>query len=251
MKKKLLLFIAPMLLITATLQAQQVWNFSLWPDQGDQTETTTVDGLTIVPGSGSGFGVIEANGYSFSDGFDTTKRFKGGGSSSGSTTELPTRRYLTFDVAGNSTVKIWARPSGSSTPRALSIMDASANEFGHYDSPGDSEGVILEANYVGAATTIYIHFIDNAFNLYKIEATNVVLGVEDFNQVATSMISMKDRIYISNVVSNSEINIYSLTGALVKSIQTNEDMDFSFNSGLYIGTITTTQGQKSVKLLVQ
>lgn len=249
MKQKLLLFILPMLFFSVTLKAQQVWDFSLWPDQGEQTTTSTVDGLTIVPGSGSGFAIIESNGHTFPDSFMSTKRFKGGGSSSGDASTLPTRRYLTFDVTGNSTVKIWARASGSSTPRALSLMDATATEVGHFDSTGSTDGFILESNYVGAATTLYIHFIDNAFNLYKIEATNVVLGVEDVSPVSTNIKAIGDRIYVSNVKLNTEVNIYSIAGALVKSFKTNSDTDFNFKSGLYIATVKTIEGQKAVKLL--
>ncbi|MFK7831823.1 MAG: T9SS type A sorting domain-containing protein [Winogradskyella sp.] len=56
---------------------------------------------------------------------------------------------------------------------------------------------------------------------------------------------------MSNVRLETKINIYNITGAKVKSITTNDDMNFEFNSGLYIATVATSEGQKSVKLLVQ
>ncbi|MFG6687287.1 T9SS type A sorting domain-containing protein [Mariniflexile sp. HNIBRBA6329] len=69
--------------------------------------------------------------------------------------------------------------------------------------------------------------------------------------VSTDVRAIGNRIYVSNVKSTSEINIYSITGALVKSFKTNEDTNFSFQSGLYIATIKTFEGAKSVKLLMK
>lgn len=80
------------------------------------------------------------------------------------------------------------------------------------------------------------------------------LGVDDIansaSNVSTDVKAMGNRIYITNVKSSSEINIYSITGALVKSIKTKEDINFIFRSGLWIATVKTFEGQKSLKLLV-
>ena len=79
-----------------------------------------------------------------------------------------------------------------------------------------------------------------------------MLGTNDVaSAVSTNVQAVDDRIYISNVKSSTEVNIYSITGALVKAIKTNESMDFSFNTGLYIATVKTIEGQKSIKLLTR
>ncbi|WP_415864445.1 T9SS type A sorting domain-containing protein [Thalassobellus suaedae] len=57
--------------------------------------------------------------------------------------------------------------------------------------------------------------------------------------------------YVSNVKSSTDINIYSITGALVKSLKTNKDTNFEFKSGLWIATVKTEEGQKSVKLFTR
>ncbi|HEX9600249.1 MAG TPA: T9SS type A sorting domain-containing protein, partial [Mariniflexile sp.] len=56
--------------------------------------------------------------------------------------------------------------------------------------------------------------------------------------------------YVSNVKSSTEVKIYAITGALVKEFKTNSNMDFVLKSGLYIATVKTAEGQKSVKLLL-
>lgn len=56
-------------------------------------------------------------------------------------------------------------------------------------------------------------------------------------------------VYISNVTSKTQINIYSITGALVKSLQTQSDTNFNFNKGIWIVNVKDNNGQKVIKLL--
>ncbi|WP_162880197.1 T9SS type A sorting domain-containing protein [Mariniflexile rhizosphaerae] len=78
------------------------------------------------------------------------------------------------------------------------------------------------------------------------------LGLADVTSAVSSNIhAVGSRIYVSDVKSSTEIKIYSITGALVKSIQAGNDIDFDFKSGLWIATLKTSEGEKSVKLLVK
>lgn len=79
------------------------------------------------------------------------------------------------------------------------------------------------------------------------------LTVEDKldSSIATNVKAIGNRVYVSNVISSTEVNIYSLTGALVKTIKTKEDTDFAFRSGLWIATIKTAEGTKSVKFIAK
>lgn len=82
-------------------------------------------------------------------------------------------------------------------------------------------------------------------------ASLISLGVDDVVAYGSSVevSGYNNRIYVSNVKSNTKINIYSLKGALVKSIQTKTDTDFNFKNGLWIVTIKDADGQKAVKVL--
>ncbi|UKM63860.1 hypothetical protein GSB9_00406 [Flavobacteriaceae bacterium GSB9] len=80
------------------------------------------------------------------------------------------------------------------------------------------------------------------------------LGIDKagaFSNVSSNVRAIGSRIYVSDVKSSTEVNIYSMTGALVKTIKTNTDTNFSFNSGLWIATVKTLEGTKAVKLLVK
>ena len=83
---------------------------------------------------------------------------------------------------------------------------------------------------------------------------NFTLGIDkagDVSNVSSNVISVGKRIYVTNVKSATEVNIYSITGALVKSFKTNNDVDFEFKTGLWIATVKTFEGEKAVKLLTR
>ena len=82
------------------------------------------------------------------------------------------------------------------------------------------------------------------------DSSCALLSTNDFKSpVSTNIKSIKDRIYVSNVKTSTEVNIYSITGALVKSFKTTTDTDFSFRPGLWIANLKTNEGQKAVKLV--
>jgi len=268
MKTKLLLLILPVLVLTSPLYAQDhVWDFgndtTNWPENSSGVSTTTVvDGLTLQPGDAS-FAVIDGNNASWDavdfeeldEDYSASQRFKWGGSSSvdpavDGTDVMPTRRWMEIPVDGPVAVKIWFRASGSGTPRALWVTDGTS-EVLHFDSTGSTDPSYIQANYTGGAGTLLVFCANNAFNVYKLEISSTLLSTNQFNAgISANIQAINDRVFVSNVSTATEIDIYSITGAKVKSFTTNSAIDFSFNSGLYIATLTTPQGQKSVKLLV-
>lgn len=135
-------------------------------------------------------------------------------------------------------------------PRALWVTDGT-NEVMHFDGiDGDTSPQYIEANYNGGIGNIYIFGANNAFNLYQIEISSTLLGTNDLKaNASTNLKAVGDRIYVSNVKTHTQVNIYSITGALVKSFNTNTDTDFAFRPGLWIAAVKTNEGQKSFKLL--
>lgn len=87
---------------------------------------------------------------------------------------------------------------------------------------------------------------------YELYRTDTVLGVDDFSSsVSADVKAIGSKVHITNVKSKTELKIYSLSGALVKSVNTKTDTDFSFKTGLWIAILKTEEGQKAVKLLVK
>ena len=260
MKQKLLLIILPTLLFCATIQAQKVWDFSnetIWPLSTGILGTSNggtpivVDQLTLQPHTTSdNFGEVGASSVDFGDGFVSTNRFRTNGSAGG-TTELPIRRFLKFVVSGTCDIKIWYVAGGVSS-RTLYVSDGVAVINSVTTDADPAVPGTLTASYTGSGGDIYIYGSNN-YSLYKIEVTGAqVLGLNpEKTAISTKVESAGNRIYVSNVKTVTEINIYSITGSLVKTVKTNRDLDFAFKSGLWIATVKTEEGQKSVKLLVK
>ncbi|MGY5356152.1 T9SS type A sorting domain-containing protein [Wenyingzhuangia sp. IMCC45467] len=69
------------------------------------------------------------------------------------------------------------------------------------------------------------------------------------SKVTTNVYVQGTTVFVSNVSTQTAVNVYSITGALVKSISTNTDTQFSLTSGVWIATVKTEEGQKSVKIV--
>jgi len=148
------------------------WNFSDWDNNNGYADITTVDGLTFVPNVGTNFGAVNANGKTV-DGVAYTKRmqFNGGGYSDaaeGQTTPLvnmPTQRYLSFEVDGPVTIDIVGISGNSSNIRYIFLTDGT-DLIGTYNFSG-TDASKETVNYTGEAATLYL-FCNQACNVYRI-----------------------------------------------------------------------------------
>jgi hypothetical protein len=222
-----------------------------------------IDNLGLIPHSSNpNFGQIDNSNASWTGivgetDFSATKRLKFNGKGADIGVYSPAVRSLYFSVLGDVTIKIWFKASGSSA-RTLYITDGT-NLIGSYPSPGNnSDALFYKVDYVGGAKTLYVFGAGDSFNLYKMEvspSTNIgttTLGVKQFEQTtAVNVYSSGDRIYVKNVKSPTTVEIYSVLGALVKSIETSTDTNFEFKTGYYLATIKAEDGQKVVKLVTQ
>jgi hypothetical protein len=273
MNKKLLSLIFLVLFLTTTFTHAQtkVWDFggsdtTYWGlDATGVADNEVRDNFGIYMGttSTSNIGIIDSSNGSVSNwstagdtaGYSSTTRFKFNGDSGivdlGGGALQPTKRYVYFAVTGPCTVKIWLRGTAG---RNLYMSGDSYIPFSTVNIPA-SGYVISTGNYTGNAGNIYL-YDDAAVYLVKVEinpesalGTTAVLGTNSIDAVTTNLNANGDKIFVSNVESKTEVNIYSFTGALVKSVSTEIDTDFNITPGLYIAQIKTDKGQKVVKLI--
>ena len=144
---------------------------------------------------------------------------------------IPTQRFLSFNVDGNSQIKIAAVTGSNSAERILFVTDGT-KLVGSLVCISGGEGVEGVINYTGSATKLYIYG-NQACNLYYLSATNVI---------APDVASVKE-IFASKgiVISNSEIRnsnkaaleVYSVTGKRVASSKENISLN-GFSKGIYI-----------------
>lgn len=259
MKRKLLYYTSILFFSAFSVNAQtKVWDFGTWSASVAYTSTATVDNLTIVPGAQTTFGVVEANNFTFSpDNFAGTKRFKFGATSGGFATKVPTDRYLTFPVSGSCKVKVWFRTANSASARTLKLSDGTdlvGSQISGVNGTGETgkDFGILDVDYTGGAATLYLY--GESVNLYKIEVSGSgasTLDTEKFNKEDfASVYSNGKLVFVSNVKSDTQIDVYGISGVLVKSFKTGSDTSFNLNTGIYIVKSKSAEGTKSVKVLV-
>jgi hypothetical protein len=273
MKKKLLLLILPAFMAVSSINAQtKVWDFgndaTTWPTTAAGVGTIGANTSSIIDMLGLfsngpesenqivNFGAVNSNNSSFPDGYTATRRFQmngGGGAAAG--TFLPVQRYLFFDVTGSCTVKVWFRPGSNGAQRTIFVTNGTASSGSATSNTGDfTDFTIVTANYSGPAARLYIYG-DTACNLFKIEVTGATVNTgtmssDAFQQNNVNVFGNGQMMHIFNVTSSTEVNVYSLTGALVKSFTTSSDVNLQLNQGFYIVKLRSQEGDKTVKVIL-
>ncbi len=255
MKRKIFYVLMTGLFALTVMQAQtKVWDFATWTAGSAYTATTVVDNLTIEPGGQTTFGVVEANSFSFPDGYVGSMRFKFGGSSAGQDGVLPTTRFLSFPVSGACKIKVWFRTSSSSSARTLKVSDGITVVGSQISGTGSgTDFAVLDVDYAGGPATLYLY--GESVNLYKIEVNGSgasTLSNEKFiTEPIVSVYSKDQQVFVSNLKSSTEISVYNMLGSLVKNFTTDSDTDFDLKTGLYIVKAQSEEGVKSVKVVVK
>jgi hypothetical protein len=274
MKKTLLTLLFTTLISATYITAQtKVWDFGnnlggFWPitasGVGISTNETIVDNLGLFAYASGGtaitnFGAVNASSATFSDSYVGANRFQlngGGGGTVGNL--LPVQRYVYFTVDGACTVKVWFKTGSNGSARTILVTNGTTllGSGTSLTSGGVGDLVIVTATVSAANAAvgkIYIYGDTQSSNLYKIEVTGAnVLANNNFQQeTSVNVFSNGKQINVFNVISETQVNVYSMTGALVKSFATLSDTNFELNSGLYIVNVNSAEGQKSVKVLVK
>ena len=211
--KKILLTIAVLTAIVSMSLGQTV---TIWNVGNDATnfpvsggigagpdKSVYVNGLGIHTGTitNTNMGQVEGNAKTFtspttSTAFTFVNRFKfnGAGYSGAAagdatpTVMIPTQRYLSFQVSGNTTIYVIGASGSSGSSRNLFVTDGTAlvGTVNFPDSPL-SEGTFT---YTGPATTLYM-FCNAAINMYYITATNVVVSSVNNTNIHKTVVSEK------------------------------------------------------------
>lgn len=246
--------------------AQKVWDFTNdttnWTTStAGYTANTVKDNLGIYPGvtiTTTPIGGIIPATVTFSDGFAATRYFRMGQASVFAGNK-PTERYLYFTPAAAGTIKIWFT-SGGGGSRSVKVTDGTT-EIGSASSANSTTPAILEVPFTQTSGTIYIYTsVGTGVNIFKIQVTGATgttpligtLGTDDFDTESAAVVfSSGKEVFVSNVKSSTQIDVFSLTGALVKSFQTDTDVSFGLNTGLYVVKAKSAEGQKSTKIVVR
>ncbi|MFN3941984.1 MAG: T9SS type A sorting domain-containing protein [Flavobacterium sp.] len=268
MKKKLLIGLFALMGVMSSAQTK-VWDFGnntaimpLLPTPFSGVPAGTediVDDLgRVAHESNSNFAAYASASATFSDGFVASIRANTGGNSNVVTNALPTMRFFFFDVSGNCTVKVWFRAQGTSS-RIISISDG-INVLASQTTTTQDPFILTGVN-TGGAKRLYV-YANNGFGIYKIEVTganvSTTVSMQQFLSIDSVKLSeinyfVKDKtVYLNNIKSYTNLQVYSITGALVKSLNVVSDTSFELDqTGIYLIKAFSNEGQKTSKILIQ
>lgn len=211
--KKILLTIAVLTAIVSMSFGQTV---TIWNVGNDATNFPVSDGIGAGPdksvyvnglgihtgtATNTNMGQVEAGAKTFTSPTTSTaytfiNRFKynGAGYSGAKNTDtqptvmMPTQRYLSFQVAGNSTIYVIGASGSAGSSRNLFVTDGTAliGTVNFPDTPL-SEGTFT---YTGPAATLYM-FCNASINMYYITATNVVVSSVNNTNIHKTVVSEK------------------------------------------------------------
>lgn len=182
-------------------------------------------------GNGASTGTVNVNGGSLSSGFLRMANASGGNKSilniNSGTVTVGTLQYAVGETE-------------------ITIDEGSFVING--DQVSTIEGLVTDGMIIPASGKTIVTVYDSVTDTTTVTATGS-LGLDNTSKVTTIIKAIKNNVYVSNVKSATEIKVFSITGALVKTLNTTTDTNFNLPSGIWIATVKTTEGQKSVKLL--
>lgn len=80
------------------------------------------------------------------------------------------------------------------------------------------------------------------------ELNTLSVSATDLQKNTVKVKAYNNRIYITNVTSKTNVKIYSITGAIIKSFVTKIDTNFGFKNGLWIISLENKDGKRNLKL---
>lgn len=174
MKKLISTFLFSFLLV-GMISAQE-WNISTdaFNALGSIQEVITVDGLTINASAEKAV-TVDENAKTLGD-LAFTHRMKLGGAGT-YTDSVPSARVISFNVEGNSKISIAAMSSSSGEDRVLIAVNAAGDTLAQIPALGASLEMV-EFEYTGDSTTIYMFSSASGINIYYLKAEAIEEPVE-------------------------------------------------------------------------
>jgi len=247
--KKTLLLLSVTILLSFGLKAQEwifgndIVNFPVNPGI-TSGNTLTINGLLITAG-GTGvtnMGQVEASSKTFGTSTYINRfKFNGAGYSGAAATDvtptvnMPTQRFVSFAVTGNSTFIVHGITGSSGSDRKIFITDGT-NFIGSIPMPGSQATDEATFNYTGPAKTLYM-FGNASFNLYYLKVSSLTTSVKE--KPAIKGISFNGTQVLNE--KGQKIELYTLSGKLINRSSSSISTE-NLPKGVYIVRVTGSNG---------
>ncbi|MBN2236934.1 MAG: hypothetical protein JW729_05210 [Bacteroidales bacterium] len=145
----------------------------------------------------------------------------------------------------------------------MSTLGGESNKMYEYGTIENASGIDNSGNRASWSTVLTTPTLTDGTD---ITTFNFTKGNDDWDPIGTLYTMLfepsnsptslvhaygsRGEIHVTHVTSTTNIQIYTVAGALVESLQTNTDLNFALKAGVFIARIQDADGQKSVKLFV-
>ena len=284
MKKTLLFSVITAVSLMGNINAQTTtWDFTAQTPAWSSSGIAAISGPAAgeyVDAQGLGLHGIATNGNfgahnttssatwsAPADAFTGTYRVQtnGAGFSSGASDVLPTQRYFFLQVDNQCTVKVWFKSGSGGAVRKAIVSNGSVKYGEAATNTGSTTGLPTDGQFLSANVTsagTFFIYGDTAINIYKIqvEGANVsatptnTLAVKDSTLDANKVqvFSGNDQqLFVKNIKSATTVQVYTMSGVLVKNLNVSSDVNLSLKQGNYIVNVLSNEGKLSKKVQIK
>lgn len=172
--------------------------------------------------------------------------------------------YTTIESTNNPSFTGKSLISPEGWLNTLSGTSPKCYEFGTNELSGENNqasraswSTVLTSPILSDATVIttfnFTKGTDNWDPIPTLRATDVIdIPTETLNHAVSSVqiYSIGNKLFVSNVKSNTRIVVYSLAGTVARTMVTNVDSSFTVQKGLWIVKAMSNEGDKFVKVII-
>lgn len=175
-----------------------------------------------------------------------------------------TRRYIIITLAAGQTMTMYFKNSVTTAgnldvrgPGGSNVTVAAYVAGGTADMRTVKITADVAGDYkVGTNLDLTTSTDPSKLELYRIYDADVNAGInlsaEGFEFGSSlDVFSIGNQVYVTNIASATQIQVYSVLGSLVKSVKASENTNFELNSGIYIVKAQSAEGTKTVKVIVK
>lgn len=169
--------------------------------------------------------------------------------------------YLTGRIyvnsAGNSARGLWITLTAGQEITLIARADADGGTLNFGTQTASLNLAMTEYHFTATTAGEYqIYGSVGKPSYYRLYLGNVTTPTSLANKrfqkdLDITVYAKQNKIFLSNLKSNTQVNVYNVLGALVKTAQVDADSSLDVNSGVYIVNAKSADGEKSVKVIVQ
>ena len=150
----------------------------------------------------------------------------------------------------------WLNTLSGTSPKCYEFGTVELSGENNQASRASWSTVLISATLSDATAITTFNFTKGTDNwdpipsLRATDVTDIPTGTLNHAVSSVQIYSNGNKLFISNVKSNTRIVVYSLDGAIVNLMETNVDKSYTLQKGLYIVKATANDSDKFVKVII-